>query len=208
MSKKILLSTAYLAPIQYFTKLLKYDSVIIEAHENFIKQTYRNRCIIYGANGDLSLSIPVSKNKKKVIIKDLMIDYSTNWKKLHLKSIESAYKSSPYFEFYFDEIRPFFEKNYKFLFDFNTLIQEVILEQLEIETQINYSDNYFFSNDLDEIDDFREKILPKKKILDNEFYIHKYNQVFSDKHGFKPNLSIIDLLFNEGPNAINLLRSH
>jgi len=208
MSEKVLLSTAYLAPIQYFTKLLRYKDVIIEAHENFVKQTYRNRCVIYGANGDISLTIPVKKFKEKVIIKDLLIDYSTNWKKLHLKSIESAYKSSPYFEYYFDEIRPFYENNYKFLLDFNSKIQDVIIEQLEMETNTICSEKYLFSDELIETDDFREKILPKKIIEDKEFQIHKYNQVFSEKHGFKPNLSIIDLLFNEGPNAINLLLSH
>jgi len=208
MSEKVILSTAYLAPIQYFTKLLRYKDVIIEAHENFIKQTYRNRCVIYGANGNLSLTVPVKKFKGKVIIKDLLIDYSTNWKKLHLKSIESAYKSSPYFEYYFDEIRPFYENNYKFLLDFNTKIQDVIIEQLEMETQTICSEKYLFSDELIKTVDFREKILPKKIIEDKDFQIHKYNQVFAEKHGFKPNLSIIDLLFNEGPNAINLLLSH
>ena len=207
MSNKVLLSTAYLAPVQYFTKLLKYNNISIEAHENFIKQTYRNRCNIYGANGILSLSIPVKKDAHKIVIKDLLIDYSTNWRKLHWKSIESAYSSSPFFEYYADDFIPFYRKKYKYLLEFNHEIQEMIIGNLEIEVNINYTKEYQFANDL-LIDDFREKIHPKKNISDKDFKIQKYNQVFIDKHGFIPNLSILDLLFNEGTNAINLLSLH
>ncbi len=204
MSNKILLSTAYLAPIQYYSKILKYDQVYIEAHENFIKQTYRNRCNIYGANGMLSLSIPVKNDAHKIVIKDLLIDYSTNWRKLHWKSIESAYNSSPFFEYYVDDFIPFYQKKYKYLLDFNLEIQEMIIGNIEIETNINYTKEYQFANDL-LIDDFREKIHPKKNITDKDFKIQKYNQVFINKHGFIPNLSIIDLLFNEGTNAVEIL---
>ena len=205
MNQGILLSTTYLGPIQYFSKVLKYDKVFIEAHENFIKQTYRNRCVIYAANGELTLSIPVTKTNKKELIKDLKIDYSTNWQKLHWKSIESAYRSSPFFEYYMDELITFYNSKYEYLLDFNIEIQNVILEQLELETKISLTKTYCFEDDLTNMDDFRQKIDPKKKIEDKNFLSPEYNQVFVDKHGFKPNLSIIDLLFNEGPNAINLL---
>jgi len=203
---KVLLSTAYLAPIQYYTKILMYNDVIIEAYENFVKQSYRTRCVIYGANGELSLSIPITKNNPKVLTKDIRIDYSTNWRKMHLKSIESAYRSSPFFEFYIDDFIPFYKKEFKFLLDFNTEIQSTVLEHLEIEKNINYTAEYRFAKDLINIKDYRENITPKKNISDPDFVYPQYNQVFSEKHGFKQNLSIIDFLFNEGPNAIELLR--
>ncbi len=205
MNKKVILSTAYLAPIQYYTKLLKYDEVFVEKHENFIKQSYRNRCKIYGANGELSLSIPVKKLSTKTKIKDLLIDYDTNWQKLHWKSIESAYRSSPFFEFYEDDLKPFYEKKYKFLLDLNSEIQNVILEHLDLEINLKFTDKYY--NVLtEELDDFREQIHPKKKDNDVDFITVEYTQVFQEKYGFIPNLSIIDLLFNEGPNAAEFLK--
>ncbi len=204
MTKKVILSTAYLAPVQYFTKLFKYDEIFIEKHENFIKQSYRNRCKIYGANGELSLSIPVKKISVKTKIKDLLIDYDTNWQKLHWKSIESAYRSSPFFEFYEDDLKPFYEKKYKFLLDLNLEIQNVILEYLDLEINLKFTDKYCHIL-TEEIDDFREQIHPKKEAKDLDFISVEYTQVFQEKHGFIPNLSIIDLLFNEGPNATELL---
>lgn len=205
MSKKVILATAYLAPIQYFTKLFKYDEVFIEKHENFIKQSYRNRCKIYGANGELSLSIPVKKISLKTKIKDLLIDYDTNWQKLHWKSIESAYRSSPFFEFYEDDLKPFYEKKYKFLLDFNIEIQNMVLEYLDIDVNLKFTDKYYDEQD-NYFDDLREKIHPKKEYVDPNFKIVEYTQVFQEKYGFIPNLSIIDLLFNEGPNAIEALK--
>lgn len=204
MSEKAILSTAYLGPIQYYSKILKYNQVFIEVNENFIKQTYRNRCKIYGANGELSLSIPVKKTDIKTKIKDLLIDYDTNWRKLHWKSIESAYRSSPFFEFYADDFLPFYNKKYKFLLDFNTEIQSMILDHLEIEFEMNFTKEYISYDKID-FPDFREKINPKMNIPDSEFEAIEYTQVFAEKYGFIPNLSIIDLLFNEGPNAIGIL---
>lgn len=204
MIKKVLLSTAYLAPIQYYTKFLKYD-VYIEMEENFIKQSYRNRCKIYGANGELSISIPVKKTSTKIKIKDVQIDYDTKWQKLHWKSIESAYRSSPFFEFYEDDLKPFYERKYKFLIDLNAEIQKVILDNLDLQIDFKYTEE-FNQQANEKFIDFREIIHPKKKMIDPEFKPVKYTQVFYDKYGFIPNLSIIDLLFNEGPNAIELLK--
>ncbi len=205
MIKKVLLSTAYLAPIQYYTKFLKYDEVYIEMKENFIKQSYRNRCKIYGANGELSISIPIKKTSTKIKIKDVQIDYDTKWQKLHWKSIESAYSSSPFFEFYEDDLKAFYERKYKFLIDLNAEIQKVILENLDLQIDFKYTEEF---NQLanEKFIDLREIIHPKKKVIDPEFKPVKYTQVFYDKYGFIPNLSIIDLLFNEGPNAIELLK--
>lgn len=206
MNNKVLLTTAYLGPIQYYSKLAHYSKIFIEAHENFVKQSYRNRCNIYGANGVLALSIPVKKEKPKTKMKDLMIDYDTNWRKQHWKSIESAYRSSPFFEFYEDDFVPFYEKKYKYLLEFNHEIQQVILEHLELEPNIIFTKDYLEKEEIEMVD-YREKIHPKKKISDNQFIIKEYTQVFQEKHGFIANLSIIDLLFNEGPNAINILKN-
>jgi hypothetical protein len=205
MIKKVLLSTAYLAPIQYYTKFLKYDEVYIEMKENFIKQSYRNRCKIYGANGELSISIPIKKTSTKIKIKDVQIDYDTKWQKLHWKSIESAYSSSPFFEFYEDDLKAFYERKYKFLIDLNAEIQKVILENLDLQIDFKYTEEF---NQLanEKFIDLREIIHPKKQVIDPAFKTIKYTQVFADKHGFIPNLSIVDLLFNEGPNSVELLK--
>ena len=204
MKEKVILSTAYLAPIQYYNKLLNYKDVYIELYENFIKQTYRNRCKIYSANGELSISIPVKKIATKTKIKDLLIDYDTNWTKVHWKSIESAYRSSPFFEFYEDDLKPFYEKKYKYLIDFNLEIQNVILEHLDVDVQVKLTEKYIHVPDND-CDDFRSLITPKRN-TSNSYNKFEYTQVFKEKHRFIPNLSIIDLLFNEGPNAIEILK--
>jgi len=205
MSNKVILSSAYLPPVQYFTKLIKYDDILIEAHENFIKQTYRNRCNIYGANGLLALSIPVKKINTKTKIKDIVIDYDTNWRKIHWKSIEAAYRSSAFFEFYADYLAPFYQKKYHFLIDLNHDLLKMLAEQLDIDINFSYSDKYRFPEEIP-FDDFRDIIHPKKKQRDPEFKIKKYYQVFSDKHGFISNLSIIDLLFNTGPESLQYLK--
>jgi hypothetical protein len=203
--ESVLLSTAYLAPIQYYTKLIKYSEVVIEIHENYPKQTYRNRCNIYGANGLLSLSIPVKKIQTKTKTKDIAIDYVTNWQKLHWKSIESAYRSSPYFEYYADEFLPFYEKKFEYLIDYNAEIQQMLLELIGAKATIKITDDYIFNSDL-LFDDFRETINPKKTILDEHFRPIEYIQVFDNKSGSIPNLSIIDLLFNTGPETIEILK--
>ena len=203
MSTDVILSTAYLAPVQYYSKLLSYENIHIEIHENFIKQSYRNRCVIYGANGAMSLSIPIKKLSPKTIIKDLLIDYDTKWQKLHWKSIESAYRSSPFFEFYEDDLKPYYQKKIKFLLDFNNQLQEVILENLGVKANITQTTDYVNEHVI-EYDDFRYIIHPKKKIQDISFELPRYTQVFQDKFDFIPDLS--DLLFNEGPNSINFLK--
>jgi len=207
MKEKVLLSTAYLGPIQYYSKLLRYKDVYVEINDNFVKQTYRNRCKIYGANGIVQLSIPVKKSAPKTKVKDLQIDYATNWQKIHWKSIESAYRSSPFFEFYADYFIPFYKTRYHYLIEFNSLLQELVLENLGINKLVKYTQEYS-TVEIADTDDFRELIHPKRNTQDNDFIGLRYNQVFIEKYGFKNNLSIIDLIFNEGPNAINILNSH
>lgn len=198
-----ILSVAYLAPIQYYKKLVSTSIVYIEQYENFIKQTYRNRCNIYAANGMLPLSIPVQKEfGSKILIKDIKISYDTNWQKQHWRSIESAYLSSPYFEFFSDDLFVFYHKKFKFLFDFNIQIQQVILEALTLKPKLTFTKEYYNGNQ-EAITDYRHSIHPKK--VPAEFISKQYTQVFSNKHGFISNMSIVDLLFNEGPVASSLL---
>jgi len=205
LSGNILLSTAYFAPIQYYSKFLKAEKVYIEQFENFNKQTYRNRCVILGGNGPIQLIVPVVKGRgPKILIKDLQISYDTDWQRNHWRTIFSAYSSSPFFEYYKDDIHPFFETKHKFLLDFNLKIHETVCELLELEN------NAVLTGDFEKVPDgtvnLRERISPKIKTQsDNDFQPVQYTQVFSDKLGFVPNLSILDLLFNEGPNGFSVL---
>ena len=195
-------------PVQYIAKLLTHSLGKIEIHENYQKQSYRNRCIIYGANGPLPLVIPVKKTHgTKTRTKDIQLDYDTSWQKNHWRSITSAYNSSPFFEFYMDEFVPFYEKKEKFLIDFNTKLLHVILQNLEINTELSFTSS--FNKTINEELDFRDKISPKpgKNIQDSHFIPRKYNQVFIGRRGFQENLSSIDLLFNEGPNSLQILKN-
>ncbi|MBN2518992.1 MAG: WbqC family protein [Bacteroidales bacterium] len=201
----LVLTTAYLPPIQYFSKIINTDLILIEQFESYSKQSYRNRCEIYGANGKISLSIPIVKNhKRKTLIKDIKIDYDTNWQKNHWKSIESAYNSSPYFEHFLDYFLPFFQNKFVFLFDYNLDIISAIFSILEIKAPIERT--RLFKKKYDDCIDYRYALHPKPQFTNNEFIPVFYNQVFIEKHGFISNLSIIDLIFNEGPNSIEILK--
>lgn len=208
----IYITSAYLAPIQYYAKFLSAQHIFIEQQDNYIKQTYRNRCNIVSANGEIPLSIPVehsSKNKTKM--KDIRIADHGNWQHMHWNAIVSAYNSTPFFEYYQDDFYPFYHKNYDFLFDFNEELRILILNLLKIDLpEIKYTDSYRTDFSEDEID-LRETIHPKKEWtdLDPSFRSVNYYQVFSQKFGFTPNMSIIDLLFNMGNESqIILSRSN
>ncbi|MBI4646194.1 MAG: WbqC family protein [Bacteroidia bacterium] len=201
-----ILSIAYFGSVQYYTKFLNFN-VLIEAYENYIKQSYRNRCEIYGANGRLTLSVPVEKNaESKVLIKNVKICYRTNWQKLHFKSIESAYSSSPFYKYYVEPLIPFFIKKYKFLFDLDIEIHKTLLKFLKIESHFSLTSQ--FTSVYPAFNDFRNSIHPKihRRINAPCYTPYKYPQVFSGKYGFLPDLSVIDLLFNTGPDAICFLK--
>ena len=201
---KALLSSTYFGPIQWYQKLNRYDECLIERHESFIKQTYRNRMIIPTTNGPLSLTIPTNHDIS-LSMKDIRISDHANWRHVHWNALLSAYGESPFFEYYQDDIRPFYEKKYEFLFDFNMETTEKMIELLDIRPKISITEAYIQSKELkeeDEIKDFRDAIRPKKPLPDAEFAPQRYYQVYEQKHGFQPNMSILDLLFNEGNEAI------
>ncbi|GAA0873007.1 WbqC family protein [Gangjinia marincola] len=176
--------------------------IFFEREDNYQKQTYRNRQYIYGANGKLLLNIPILHPKKgeKKVYKHVEIDPNENWRSLHLKSIESAYQSSPFFEFYYDNIQSTLSASIKSLYEFNVTCTKVVLDSLELFPAINFTNSYKIY--LDDQDDFRYLVNAKATLHAN---FPKYTQVFDDKHGFIPNLSILDLLFNEGPASLRYL---
>lgn len=215
MNKPIaLLSTAYLGPIQYYSKLANFTSVQIEYCESYHKQSFRNRTLILSANGVLPLSYPVADGPKaKGLIRDLRITYDHNWQQMHWRGIVSAYNNSPYFEYYSDDLSPFYhQKKWSFLLDFNNEIQEVLLQLLQIKCHLTFTNEFLLpGSDVDDLEDYRYSIHPKpqRQVFDPHFKPEEYTQVFSDKFGFTPNLGILDLLFNEGPDSRDyLLRTH
>jgi hypothetical protein len=200
--KPAYISTAYLGPVQQYSKMFHFPEVRIETSENYLKQSYRNRCIIAGANGPLPLSVPIVKpDTLKCLTKDIRISDHGNWRHLHWNAIVSAYNSTPFFEYYEDDFAPFYEKKYEFLFDFNEELRMLICQLLDIQPQIQYTTSF----EADVENDFRW-ISPKQDIADPSFLLKPYYQAFQDKHGFLPNLSIIDLLFNTGNEGILILR--
>ena len=199
----ILLHPTYFPSIAQFVAIAKAGSLTFEMHDNFQKQTYRNRTYIYGANGKLKLSVPViHSHKQRQLYKDVKISDAEKWQLVHWKSLESAYKTSPYFEFYEDEIKPLFELKSNFILDHNLKCLEVILECLQLELTPKFTT--IFDKNPEELEDYRP--LANARQEDNFNFKH-YTQVFNNKHGYINNLSILDLLFNEGTNALTYLES-
>lgn len=201
----VLLSSAYLAPVEYYTKLLSKEVIYIEQCENYNKQSYRNRCTIASPAGEIALSIPIEKpDSSKALTKDIRISDHGNWRHLHWNAFLSYYNSTPFFEYYQDDFRPFYERKYEFLFDFNEELRTLICELLDISPNIKYTDGYVkeFAGA-----DFRETIHPKKdwREFSENFVPVSYYQVFEQKLGFVPNLSIVDLLFNMGTESLLIL---
>ena len=205
MNQLTILSTAYLAPVQYYSKLKNYPNAIIEHCEHFPKQTYRSRCDIYSPNGTLTLSVPLIKRSERKAMKDLKIMYDYEWQKLHWRSLESCYRRSPFFEYYEDDFYSFYhDKKFEFLIDLNEALQQTILSLLKLKINYNFSTEYHKT--YTDADDFRTIISPKESVeSDTDFIPKPYSQVFDTNHGFIPNLSIVDLLFNQGSRALDYI---
>ena len=207
---KSLLSTTYFGPMQWYQKLYRSDKCEIEQWESFQKQTWRNRCLIATTNGIQALTVPVEHNNSP-LIKDIRISDHGNWRHLHWNALQSAYGESPFFEYYQDDIRPFFERpqggssagmqRYDFLIDFNEAIRSKICDLIDIQPQVSLT-NHFVAEPQDGVTDFRTAISPKHPADDPDFSPKTYYQVYQQKHGFLSNLSILDLLFNMGPESI------
>ena len=191
-----LLPISYLGPVAYYSAMLQSEEIYIEKKEHFIKQSLRNRCTIMGANGSQTLIIPKErKSSDKTLISDIKISNQDNWQKSHWHSIVSAYNSSPFFEYYKDNLLPFYNTKHSTLFDFNLKLNKTILELMQLEKKLNFTSK--FKKEHNRLD-FRSS----KFILKNQ---EEYQQVFCEKYSFIPNLSILDVLFNLGPETTSYL---
>ncbi|MCX6281730.1 MAG: WbqC family protein [Bacteroidetes bacterium] len=199
--EKIIVSTAYFPPIGYISALVKAEEVVIDLDETYPKQTCRNHTNICGPNGRQTLSIPVNKpggNHTKS--RDIRISYALPWRKTHLRSLEAAYSNSPFFLYYQDYFRPVFEKKYDFLADINSEILEILYQVLRISGRISFAETYI--RHPEGMRDLRNELTAKQAMA----ICKPYTQTFSEKHGFIPNLSILDLIFNLGEEATEYLQ--
>lgn len=199
----IVLHPSYFPNVAQMAAIAQADTVYFETDDNFAKQTYRTRSYVYAANGKLLLNIPVvytQKNRQKY--RDVKVAHNTNWQTIHWKSLLSAYKTSPFFEYYEDELQPLFEMKVDYILDFNLKCFEVISDCIQLEKNIEYTKTY--QHEITNATDLRFLINAKSE---NEFKNEAYTQVFENKHGFLNNLSILDVLFNEGPNTLHYLEN-
>ena len=197
------LSSAYCPPVEYFMAAAATGKILIETHESYIKQTYRNRCNIVSSLGVQPLTVPVEKPAGSNAMKDMRISEHGNWRHLHLNAIDSAYGNSPFHEYYRDDFLPFYENRYENLVEYNTLLLEKVCELMDIPFNIEFSSSFIDPRLCSDFDDYRPFMTSKKADFDMpELIVPKtYYQVFSGRHGFLGNMSCIDLLFNMGPES-------
>ena len=198
----VLLNTAYFPPISYMARIKASRQVHVEQHEHYGKQSYRNRCDILTANGVISLTVPVKKGAQlKTLTKEVQVDYDTPWQREHFRGIESAYKKSPYYDYYIDSLHDFFERKERYLIDLNEKILQQLLELISMERPLLRTSDYI--RHPEDCPDFREVIHPKasRRIREDDYIPKPYYQTFAERFPFTPNLSILDLLFNTGPEA-------
>ena len=196
---------AYFGPIIQYVAIVKSGKVVFELCDNYQKQTYRNRCYISGPNGKQLLTVPVIhlKSKDKKLTKDIRIDNGYHWQRIHGKALYTAYRSSPFFEFYIEDFDRIFNKRFDYLIDLNLAVNDVLFNILELRAKIEKTSHYEIKYSTDE--EGRYFINAKDK---RHYNLTTYDQVFDQKQAFIPNLSILDLLFNEGPNTLEYLENH
>jgi len=192
----------YLPPVEYFVRLNQHkQNVLIEKEEHLIKQTYRNRAHIYSPDGLLALTVPVIKGSKvHTSIKDVKISYDFSWQRLHWMSLQACYRRSAYFEYYEDDFARFYENKTEYLFDYNEQLLRMLLGMTKLKADLKFTESYEPS--YPGMDDYRLAFSAKKEA---SFEQKPYFQVFEERKGFLKNLSIVDLLFNQGPQTINYL---
>lgn len=189
--------------------MMKYGGMTVDVGEHYVKRSYRNKCSILSANGVMALTVPLSRSSSDdadlthAAMKDLKVSYDDNWRHVHWQSLVSAYNMSPFFEYYEDDIKPLFERKFDYLVDLNAEAMDIVNRLLMMDdVTINVSETYIPAQTVEL--DLRDKITPKTHL--NDFNQKEYYQVFSEKYGFQPNLSILDLLFNLGPESRVVLR--
>ena len=198
-----LLTTTYFGPVEWYRQLYRSDRVLLEACESFTKQTYRNRCVIATANGPQALTVPVEHGGSR-LIRDIRISNHGSWRRVHWNALQSSYSESPFFEYYADDLRPFFEQDYEFLYDFNFEIMQKVCELLDIHPHVEHTTTFNPSPST------LRSALPLCSAKNSQLStlnsqlstLTPYWQVFAHKFGFQPNLSILDLLFCMGPEGI------
>jgi hypothetical protein len=200
--KNEVLSSCYFPPVSWWAVALRAESIVIDLHEHYAKQTWRNRCTIITANGLMNLVIPVKHIRNHTPVKDVPIDYSTDWQRVHWHAIRSAYGKSPYFEFYAELFERMFATQPEFLWQWNEVSIELIREALRLSFTYTYSQEYI---EVNQDRDLRLLLTPGNNRIKINY--PQYIQVFQERHGFQPDLSIIDLLFCEGPDAIAILNA-
>ena len=224
----VLLSTTYFGPVQWYQKLYRADAVIIDPDEPFLKQTYRNRCYIAAANGVQALTVPVEQPGNHCPVRDVRISDHGDWRRVHWNAIASAYGESPFFEYYQDDLRPFFERRWTFLYDFNEAIRQTVSTLLDLQpaaallspsalptppsvppfpsaprlSMPSLCDGPGPALTPSPCLDLRAAINPKHPAVDADFQPRPYYQVYASRYGFQPNLSVLDLLLNMGPEGI------
>ena len=200
-----LIDLHFLPSLEYFCALQRFDQIVLEKHEHYVKQSYRNRCYINTSNGTHVLTVPLAEKHGKVLVKDVRIDYSTKWQNIHWRTLQSAYKNAPFFEHYEEELHRQISKDHQFLFDLNLSLLSFCLKSLRWDLKLSESVSYEKKTD-PSVHDLRSTIQAKKPYSERVYYQPvPYHQVFGNM--FVPNLSLIDLLFCEGPNAGRLIKA-
>lgn len=213
MNYELITPSAYLAPIPFYKAMAAADSVLIEQWDHYVKQTFRNRCVITGSNGQQVLTIPVEKPVGgKSLMKDLRISDHGNWHHLHWHALESSYGKSPFFEYYADDLRPFYEQHWTYLLDYNEGLQQKMLELLDLDVHTQRTSSFM---PLGQTDGDLRLLSEPSSLMDlrilsepsslKDLPFTPYYQVFAQRHGFQPHLSIVDLLFNMGPESLLIL---